>query len=222
MLQDTEYFKYIFKKTEKIVCTVFYIVRSDAHIGHTDAITTDLESSARALLDVSLESLTANQNTIDSYARTVQHALLHLESRLRIAHAAHIVGAEVLVVFMHEIDTVHRSLRKYTESPVHNPLLDLEVAGEKKTHAIREKRSPRASSGETGVTTEDVDAPPPLSRRERVLNVLRDKGESTIKDIVEVVKDCSEKTIQRELMSLIKDNVIARHGERRWSKYSLV
>jgi DeoR/GlpR family transcriptional regulator of sugar metabolism len=55
-----------------------------------------------------------------------------------------------------------------------------------------------------------------------VLNVIRDKGNATIKDIIEVVKDCSEKTIQRELIVLIKDGIIIREGERRWSKYRLV
>ena len=57
LLKNTEYYKYIFKKTEKMACAVFYILRSDQSIGHTDVVVDDLESAARKLIDVSLESL---------------------------------------------------------------------------------------------------------------------------------------------------------------------
>jgi DeoR/GlpR family transcriptional regulator of sugar metabolism len=59
------------------------------------------------------------------------------------------------------------------------------------------------------------------SRRDRVLAVIRDKGQVTIKDISNTVTDVSEKTIQRELMSLISEGQIKKTGERRWSKYAL-
>ncbi len=58
-------------------------------------------------------------------------------------------------------------------------------------------------------------------RRTTILTLIKQKGELTIKDITNVINDCSEKTIQRELMSLVDDRVLKRVGERRWSKYSL-
>jgi hypothetical protein len=60
------------------------------------------------------------------------------------------------------------------------------------------------------------------NRQTVILDLLRRKGESTIKDISDVIKDCSEKTIQRELASFIATGLVKRKGERRWSKYSLV
>ncbi len=60
------------------------------------------------------------------------------------------------------------------------------------------------------------------NRQNTILNLLKKKKELTIKDIAEVVKDCSEKTIQRELISFISAGMVKRAGERRWSKYSLV
>jgi DeoR/GlpR family transcriptional regulator of sugar metabolism len=36
-----------------------------------------------------------------------------------------------------------------------------------------------------------------------------------------VIKDVSEKTIQRELISLIEAGIILKTGERRWSRYSI-
>ena len=60
------------------------------------------------------------------------------------------------------------------------------------------------------------------NRQNIILTLLKKKRQLTIKDISEIIKDCSEKTIQRELISFISAGVIKRTGERRWSRYSLV
>lgn len=59
------------------------------------------------------------------------------------------------------------------------------------------------------------------SRRETVLRLIREKGEVNIKDIVTHISGCSEKTIQRELATLVDANILKRTGERRWSRYSM-
>lgn len=59
------------------------------------------------------------------------------------------------------------------------------------------------------------------ARIDRIKTVLEAKGEATIKDIAEVITDCSEKTIQRDLNSLIDAGEVTRHGERRWSRYTV-
>lgn len=59
------------------------------------------------------------------------------------------------------------------------------------------------------------------NRQTIILDLLKKKKELTIKDIAEVIKNCSQKTIQRELNSFISVGVLKRTGVRRWSKYSL-
>jgi len=58
-------------------------------------------------------------------------------------------------------------------------------------------------------------------RKKTIVDFIRKRKEVTIKDVVQVVSNCSEKTIQRELTTLVKDNVLKKEGERRWSRYSL-
>ena len=58
-------------------------------------------------------------------------------------------------------------------------------------------------------------------RRDIILQILKDKKELTIKDISLKITDCSEKTIQRELVSMLRGGILKKTGERRWSKYSL-
>ena len=69
-------------------------------------------------------------------------------------------------------------------------------------------------------------------RREEIINIIKDKKSThgidgaTIKDIKNgakgVLVSCGEKTLQRELISMIKDNVLKKTGEKRWSSYSLM
>ena len=68
-------------------------------------------------------------------------------------------------------------------------------------------------------------------RREEIIRILRtsNKNGYTITDIknkskglfvpVEALLSCSEKTLQRELISMVKDHVLYKTGEKRWSKY---
>lgn len=58
-------------------------------------------------------------------------------------------------------------------------------------------------------------------RQERILLLLKNQSNLTIKDFATVISDCSEKTIQRELIELVEKGVIKKEGERRWSTYSL-
>lgn len=58
-------------------------------------------------------------------------------------------------------------------------------------------------------------------RRESILDVLRSKGPSYIKDISMIVRDVSEKTIQRELSALVAEGTVKRKGDRRWTTYEV-
>jgi len=59
------------------------------------------------------------------------------------------------------------------------------------------------------------------TRQEAILSIIKNKKEVMIKDISSQVKGYSEKTIQRELLGMVKDGILIKSGEKRWSRYSL-
>ncbi len=59
------------------------------------------------------------------------------------------------------------------------------------------------------------------SRQIKILTLLRARSNLSIKDFASVIPECSEKTIQRELLELVDKGVVKKEGERRWSTYSL-
>ena len=64
-------------------------------------------------------------------------------------------------------------------------------------------------------------------RSDDIINFIRKNiGGVTITDIKNGVygslSSCSEKTLQRELISMVKNGVLNKTGEKRWSRYFLV
>jgi hypothetical protein len=57
-------------------------------------------------------------------------------------------------------------------------------------------------------------------RTSLILEFVRKHKNVSIKDISKVIRDYSEKTIQRELALLIQQGLVEKRGERRWSLYS--
>lgn len=59
------------------------------------------------------------------------------------------------------------------------------------------------------------------NRRDSMISLLKEGKHLTIKDFMNSIKGFSEKTIQREIMSMIRDGVLKKEGQRRWSRYYL-
>ena len=58
-------------------------------------------------------------------------------------------------------------------------------------------------------------------RQSVIINLLKRKKEIMIKDVTPLISGCSEKTIQRELLVMVKQGILKKEGEKRWSRYSL-
>lgn len=59
------------------------------------------------------------------------------------------------------------------------------------------------------------------SRQDKIMSFIKKHGPSSIKDIASVIVGCSEKTVQRDLVSLVSRGDLQKKGERRWSVYSI-
>jgi DNA-binding transcriptional ArsR family regulator len=76
------------------------------------------------------------------------------------------------------------------------------------------KASPISKGHVTDIAQSDT-------RQSAILDIVRSKGTVYIKDISMVIRDVSEKTIQRALSKLVGEGILEKRGERRWTAYSL-
>lgn len=220
LVQDDSYYKYIFKKTEKVVSVIFYVSNSVEKDSHTERVIEDVLDSARVAHNQILKTLEIRSHLAEEALRDAAHSLIALDSKLRIASSVGAISAEVLHVLVVEIDGILRGINKYLVRTSAFDDLDYKVSGSSDSVPERQSRptsQPKLSAPQSNGTSGAVDS----DRRERIKVVLSAKGEATIKDITDIITDVSSKTIQRELNAMIEDNLIKRHGERRWSKYSL-
>jgi hypothetical protein len=219
LIQDDNYYKYVFKKTERIVSVVFYITQSIPEKDTSKAFITDIEDSARQLHNTVINSLNVRAHVAEEVVFEVTHSLVALMSKLQVATAMGVLTREVVSVVDNEIDSVLRALARYSHE-------DQLLAEPSPTPAPAPRPTRRAAP--TPVTPSPVSAPTARAeqsdggtRRARILTIIEAKGEVSIKDITDIITDVSEKTIQRELNAMIEDNQVKRIGERRWSKYTL-
>lgn len=103
------------------------------------------------------------------------------------------------------------------ETPQEPPLAPLPSLLGLSSLAIGQKDTYKGHTHEQGI--KDTKESKGHDRVALILDVIKKSNGVSIKDISKVVQGCSEKTIQRELSTLIEQGAIIREGERRWSTY---
>ena len=247
LLSDSNYYKFIFKKTEKIVCVVFYVLEH-ADKGQKDMVASAVLESAKRTLDTVLQTLSCRWYTAHDALYAFLNTLIALESTLHVAQAVALVQEEIADLLSLEIETVQRALRQYL-SYEKNSAPDLlsfsgieaehrvsaHAAGIPRTLAERSTGSSRKTVPETAQNpgeaqtqrARDMLARPaslkgqPEDRRRLIKDILASNRQATIKDISQKLPQYSEKTVQREILNLINQGIIKKEGEKRWTRYSL-
>lgn len=218
LVYSKSYYSNIFKKTEKIVSAVFFILNRQEivhDIKDENLLTAEIKKSSLSVLSLMSVTLLDTDTTIRARMLEVTRQLLLLNSYLSVAMASGTVAAGYGSIISAEISSVLASMGEYGEER-NTPRARVErrmgEAAEQMDGSItRAPRVPRESS----VSGEKAD------RKERIKEIIKDKGQVSIKDISDIIKDVSEKSIQRDLIGLIEKGQIIRHGERRWSTYTL-
>lgn len=220
LLNDEYYYRHIFKKTEKITSAVFYIVSKRQDIPADHVVRADLERRAKDTHSVALSLLNMEPDAAKFGMQTLLHSLISLESVLRLFAAMGGISEDNLNVMTAEVDGVQRSMRRYLGASSFS-LAQFNIAPAPVARSVSRSTAVKSASQSvaTGATETSTQS---ISRSDQIIQVLKDQDGIGIKDFHNVIYDCSEKTIQRELLSLIEKGLVRREGERRWSKYFLV
>ena len=89
------------------------------------------------------------------------------------------------------------------------------------SHAVGNLKESKVQEKEDQTNSRKFDFAVKLTRRNTILKIIKDKKEVSVKDISGIIVDCSEKTIQRELIVLVGEGVLKKIGHKRWSKYAI-
>ena len=150
-----------------------------------------------------------------------QYELMALDSTLRVAQAAGVISEEVLQLLLEQIDSVQRFINNHYTKDTGVSLDIAEAAAlpsnqKSKPAATQSSTAPTKRRKRVQIPAGDISTDAYLvysqmtDRAERIKTVLEAKPEASVKDISEVITDVSEKTIQRELNSLIEKGQVIR------------
>jgi DNA-binding transcriptional ArsR family regulator len=227
---DSSYYTSVFKRTEKIVSVIFYILSETKTNTKTEPHIEIIKDRAFKTHELSLQTLSLQPHEQTAGLLNFQYALVSLESTLRVARTAGVISPEIFNLLLEPLDAVLRHLNHHYLKP-HGPTveelgLSISEGGQPAEAKPRPQREPNRQR-RVNIPAGDISSDAYLvysqltDRAERIKTVLEAKPQATIKDISEIITDVSEKTIQRELNSLIEKGQVTREGERRWSRYSV-
>ena len=205
---------FIYKKAERLG-NALYLITPAFH---------DSMSLKDCIEEIAVALIAAAADTQPSFRDRLSHELLALSSAISMARAGGLLSPMNADLIISEAKAFLADIAAYEE-----PLLAL---SEPHTLAGLSKRAP-VDANRPGSTHALPESPRHIKdtlspskgqsdRKESILSLIRKKGTASIKDISTVIVGVSEKTIQRELQSLIASGQVIRSGERRWSTYSLV
>jgi hypothetical protein len=213
---------YLYKKSERLAKALYLILPA---FKDAPALRDRVHRISIELIDASILTPLASRDALS-------RALLALSSVLSIARSAGLLSPMNAELISREAHLLLKEAAVYEE-----PKLSFEDAP---TLAVLSRnmpslREPARDAGQARPKERSVkdirshvsDTGSPLgpdktNRREAILATLRSKGPSFIKDISTVVRDVSEKTIQRELQALVLEGRVTKTGERRWTSYTIV
>ncbi|MEK9185235.1 MAG: DeoR family transcriptional regulator [Patescibacteria group bacterium] len=211
----------LYKRTERLSSAVFLVSNT---IFDSDELKTKIKYLAINLISCCLaikDNITAEKIGLVSEMESV---LMEIASLLDIASVSGLVSSMNASILKQEFDLLAKNLNKlreycndksdiskgfFAESDYKIPNRFFPMEEDKKL--IREAYGIEKNKSNKKVF-----------REKTIIEIIKTKGKVNIKDISKLIKGCSEKTIQRKLISLVKNGILKKEGERRWSRYSLI
>lgn len=232
-------YQYVFKKTEKIIAALYLITDL---ISDTEPAKWQLRKGALSLLS---DMLTLRQKPFSqtgSFVPAVAGQIFEIISLIKILSVAGLVSGmnfsvihKELVGLIGNIESINVesvSTGSILLSPDFFSVPQPTIPPPSHFSSGIFSNTNNAQSAGKGQYRTDIgqkdSAQSPLkkdnlkdTRRDKILSMLKTGKPLGIKDFSHEIKDCSEKTLQRELLAMVESSQIKKTGERRWSVYSL-
>lgn len=228
-------FNYLYQKTEKITTAIYLITN---FLSSNEPIKWQIRSSVMQLLRDMMSLGTVSMSSRTGLVRKISIDLFSTHSLFNIAFQSGFISQmnysllneelENLISFFNEYnaDQLSTESRLFEEKDfkvnlpkgqVNRRDFNIKDEGNKMDMSVKDIKDRYKRQGSNVLNKRGNNK----ERRDKILEILKNKSNVSVKDISKEVTDCSEKTLQRELIAMVEEGVIVKEGERRWSRYSL-
>jgi hypothetical protein len=230
---------FLHRKIEKLIAAIYILT---AYFSDEEPSKWVLRNLFTRLLHACLLLKSSSHSHSAKLINEIRGNIVEIISILDVVSAGGLISSMNVIIFKRELQILLGHISNIVLEKEKNENSTSEALGEKyietkeETSSIKDKIDVLYDENELG----DSKLPIGLSEKDEKLRdfssvavkrnkrqsiivaLIKKKKEIIIKDVSEVLKDCSEKTIQRELQNLVKEGIVKRRGARRWTRYSLV
>jgi hypothetical protein len=215
----------IYNRSYRLAAAVFMISNV---MDQNEELRTKIKNLSLQLVSVSVNLKDINFLDAKKLINNLEKNSLELMSMLDIASVAGLISKMNAGILREEFQSFILELGKFSEKFESNKNVSVKglftesLATNTDNNKLNEvyKNEPKNMIG-NGVGNDNGHKRKDL-RKNTVLDFIKGHNNVNIKDIMPHITGCSEKTVQRELISLINEGKIKKIGERRWSKYSII
>lgn len=198
IFKDSPDLLYIYKKTEKLVSAIYLLSN---FISDKEPLKWQMRETG---LDLLSQRLSAD--------------VFKLLSFLEVASVSGLISPMNYDILKYELESLIEAMEASTKGETTKSFIFPEQffavpKGQAPEPVSDRELSVRPTIRHTGQST--------TSRAGLIIGLLKKDKALGIKDFTGAISDCSEKTIQRELASLVSKGLVIKEGEKRWSRYSL-
>lgn len=223
-------FTYLYKKTEKLVSALYLLT----------SFISDKEPVKWQLREAGLKLLAQNLSLSDKPVQGV-HLITLILSFLEASYLGGIISEMNHNILKYEFESLIKMVDveetqrmkgailseqffivDHGQGSQNNSLASESVSmspGHKGHNTVSDRLSFKNSNSSVKIGEERLKDK--TNRQDIIIGLLKKNKELGIKDFTSAIKDCSEKTIQRELVSLVAKGQVIKEGEKRWSRYLL-
>ena len=224
LFNNGDYLVFSFKKTEKIVSAIYLVT---SLLKDNEPMKWELREGGMSLLSILMtlngpESVDKNRLLQSFFTSSIQ-----MISFLNISFVSGLVSEMNSSILVHEITSLVDYLKHNSISQAHPSgfiISDSFFAVDHSAPSSQDSFKGHITApkpNQTNKTNDVMIKDKKDTRKNAIVSLLKKDSKLTIKDFVKVIADCSEKTIQRELIDLVEKGIVKKEGERRWSTYSL-
>ena len=216
--QKDESFVFVYKKTEKLATALYMVTNL---FNDSEPMKWTLRTKVSQLLSFIIGFKDILQSREDEFVNETKTRVLEIVSLLEISAQSGLVSPMNFSILKSEFINLLNFLSHFKKPHSQSHPMDLrenffEVPSHSKKEILLHDDSNDVKDSNVLETHKRT------NRQNIIIGLLKKKKDLTIHDIAQTISDCSEKTIQRELISLISVGVVQKIGQRRWSRYSLI
>ena len=205
---------YLYKKTEKLVSALYLLTN---FLSDKEPIKWQLRETSLGLLSVSQGQFLNPQKATSLCAVIL--------SFLGIANLSSLISEMNYSIMKYEFESLVKLLESNGQGNASGstifPEHFFEINETKSNTLAIASKGQNIMSDRLSFKNNQIKQKDKTNRQDLIISLLKKNAELGIKDFTTAIKDCSEKTIQRELATLVSKGQVKKDGEKRWSRYSL-